>query len=174
MATVWKSNGTIGHEDSTDRGTEMPLNIVEERLRDFKLFYQGESPKVMLPRTKYFTHVVISVTDIDHPRPERFERPGFYQVVGLRLDDAAFLFEPYLFVPFDARAKEQVADLPVDAFVVRDPVADDMTIAVRFRDAPQRNNIKHSKPVRSADDNEAFVDRVVGEFLSKNGIEKKK
>jgi hypothetical protein len=50
----------------------------------------------MLPQSReYYTHIVIEVTDDDlHPSLERFPRPGFYQVVGLRVLDAGFLFEP--------------------------------------------------------------------------------
>jgi len=51
---------------------------------------------MMLPHSReYFVHVMIEVVDDDpHPRPDRFTRPGFYQVVGLRGPDAGFLFEP--------------------------------------------------------------------------------
>jgi hypothetical protein len=42
-----------------------------------------------------YTHIMIEVTDDDpEPCPDRFSRPGFYQVVGLRVPDANFLFEP--------------------------------------------------------------------------------
>ena len=169
MATIWKSRGTIG-EGSTDGGTDMALDIVDERLHNFQLFYQGENPREILPHTQYYTHIVISVSDIDHPRPKRFERPGFYQVVGLRVNRADFLFAPFVFAPFDGRAKARVAHLPVDASVVRDPVTDHMTIALRFRNEPERNNIAHSKVLRSAEENERFVDRVVDESLTKNGV----
>jgi len=38
---------------------------------------------------------MIEVMDDDpQPRPERFPRPDFYQVVGLRACNAGFLFEP--------------------------------------------------------------------------------
>jgi hypothetical protein len=48
----------------------------------------------MLPQSReYYTHIMIEVIDDDRqPRPERFPRPGFYQVVGLRVNDASFLF----------------------------------------------------------------------------------
>lgn len=47
-----------------------------------------------LSREEY-SHVLIEVSeDEPQPRPERFSRPGFYQVVGLRVPDAGFLFEP--------------------------------------------------------------------------------
>lgn len=169
MATIWKSNGAIG-EASTDNGTDMPLDIIDARLRGYELFYQGESPRAMLPRTTYYTHIVVSVTDVDHPRPSRFERQGFYQVVGLHVGKSDFLFEPFVFMPFDARAKAQVAHLPVEATVLRDPTTQHMAVSVCFRNEPQRNSIAHAQVVRSAADNEAFVDRVVGEFLTKNGI----
>jgi len=52
--------------------------------------------EMMLPHSReYFVHVMIEVVDDDpQPRPDRFTRPGFYQVVGLRGPDAGFLFEP--------------------------------------------------------------------------------
>jgi hypothetical protein len=170
MATIWKSKGTIG-EGSTDSGTDIALDVIDERLREFKLFYQGENPGHILPQSHYYEHIVLSVTDVAEPhRPERLTRPGFYLVVGLRVNDAGFLLEPYIFAPFDARPKGQVAHLRVDASVTRDPVSDYMTVDVRFQDAPDRNNLNHSKPVRNAADNETFVDRVVGEFFAKNGL----
>jgi hypothetical protein len=47
----------------------------------------------MLPQSRDYTHVMIEVRDDDlHPRLEKFTRPGFYQVVGLRVPDAWFLF----------------------------------------------------------------------------------
>jgi len=170
MATIWKSKGTVG-EGSMDSGTDMPVNIVDERLRGFKLFYQGENPRPILPRSDYYAHIVLSVTDVAEPhRPERIARSGFYLVVGLQVKDADFLFEPYVFVPFDAQAKNLVARLPVDATVVRDPVSDYMTVDVRFRDQPGRIKVALSKLVTSADENEKFVDAVVGEFFAHNGI----
>jgi hypothetical protein len=50
----------------------------------------------MLPQSReYYTHFIVEITDGDlEPYLERFLRPGFYQVVGLRVPDAAFLFEP--------------------------------------------------------------------------------
>jgi hypothetical protein len=170
MATIWKSCGTVG-EDSTDAGTDIPLEIIDERLHAYRLFYQGENPRPMHPQTKYYTHVVVEVSAaIAEPRSKRLGKPGYYQVVGLGMDDADFLFEPYTFAPFDARAKAKVANLPVDAVVTRDPVTDYMTVDVRFRDAPDRNKVAHSKIVQSAENNEQFVDRVVGEFLTKNAL----
>lgn len=170
MATIWKSKGTVG-EGSTDGGTDMPLDVIDERLRNFKLFYQGESPRSILPQSRYYEYTLLSVTDVAEPRrPERLSHPGFYQVIGLRVNDAGFLLEPYVFIPFDALAKALVADLPVDARVNRDPVANHMTVEVRFRDQLDRNNIKHSKVVESAHDNEEFVKRIVGEFFTMNGI----
>jgi len=45
-------------------------------------------------RGAYYMHVMIEVTDDDvRPHLERFPGPGFYQVVGLRVCDAVFLFE---------------------------------------------------------------------------------
>jgi|SRR5579871_481562 len=175
MATIWKTSGAFG-EGSTDAGTEMPLEFIDERLCKFQVAHRGVNPPSISPRTQYYTYIIVEVSGAcDHPRPERFAEPGFYLVAGLHVDDAQFLFEPYTFAPFDARAKAQVAHLPVDAFVTRDsrdPAADYMTVEVRFKDQPDRNNIKHSKVVQSAADNEEFVDRVVGEFLTMNGIER--
>jgi hypothetical protein len=73
----------------------MPLSIIEKRLKGFRVFFHGERPKTMLPQVRDgYMHVMISVEPEDQPRPERFPRSGFYQVVGLRPRDAGFLFEP--------------------------------------------------------------------------------
>jgi len=79
-----------------DAGTPMPLDVIDRRLKDFRIFYHGERPKTMLPQSReYYTHIMTEVIDDDlQPRPDRFQRPGFYQVVGLRVPDAGFLFEP--------------------------------------------------------------------------------
>lgn len=149
----------------------MPLESIDERLRKFEAVYRGVNPPSISPRTQYYTYVVVEVSDAcDHPRTERFADPGFYLVAGLHVEDAQFLFEPYTFAPFDARAKAQVVHLPVDASVIRDPVTDMMTVDVRFGDTPERNKSAHSKVVQSAEDNENFVDRVIGEFLTMNGL----
>jgi len=95
VAIVWKSRGTVG-PGSLGSGTTLPLDIVDKRLKDFRIFCHGERPKTMLPQSReHFVHVMIEVTDDDpQPRPDRLPRPGFYQVVGLRACDAGFLFEP--------------------------------------------------------------------------------
>ena len=95
MAIVWKSRGTVG-PGSLGSGTTLPLDIVDKRLKDFRIFCHGERPKTMLPQNReHFVHVMIEVTDDDpQPRPDRLPRPGFYQVVGLRACNAGFLFEP--------------------------------------------------------------------------------
>jgi hypothetical protein len=74
----------------------MPLDVIDKRLKDFRIFYHGERLKTMLPQSReYYTHVIVEITDGDlEPHLERFLRPGFYQVVGLRVPDAASLFEP--------------------------------------------------------------------------------
>ena len=78
-----------------DAGKWLPLDIIARRLKDFRIFWHGERPKSMLPQSReYYTHIMIEVTEDDpEPRPERFPRPGFYQVVGLRPRDADFLFD---------------------------------------------------------------------------------
>jgi hypothetical protein len=94
MATVWKSRGTVG-PGSLDSGTPMPLDVINKRLKDFRVFFHGDRPKTMLPQSRdYYMHVMVSVDPDDQPRPERFPQSGFYQVVGLRARDAGFLFEP--------------------------------------------------------------------------------
>ena len=95
MAAIRKSRGTVG-PGSMDAGTPMPLDVIDKRLKDFRIFYHGERPKTMLPQSReYYTHIMIEVTDDAlQPHLERFQRPGFYQVVGLRVPDASFLFEP--------------------------------------------------------------------------------
>jgi hypothetical protein len=79
-----------------DAGTPMPLDVIDKRLKDFRIFYHGERPKTMLPQSReFYAHIMIEVIDDDpQPRPDRFQRVGFYQVVGLRVPDAGFLFEP--------------------------------------------------------------------------------
>ena len=94
MAIIWKSRGTVG-PGSLDAGTSMPLAAIDTCLGDFRVFWHGERPKTMLPQSReYYIHVMIEVTDDDlQPQLERFSRPGFYQVVGLRVANAGFLFE---------------------------------------------------------------------------------
>jgi len=62
-----------------DAGTRMPLDAIDERLKDFRVFYHGAAPKTMLPQSReYYTHILIEVIDEDpRPRPDRFQRPGF-------------------------------------------------------------------------------------------------
>jgi hypothetical protein len=95
MAAIPKSRGTVGPA-SMDAGTQVPLDVIDNRLKDFRIFYHGDRPKTMLPQSReYYTHIVIEVSDDDpQPRPHRFQRAGFYQVVDLRVPDAGFLFEP--------------------------------------------------------------------------------
>jgi hypothetical protein len=95
MARIFRSHGTVG-PGSLDAGTWMALADVDQRLKDFRVFWHGEQPKTMLPQSReYFMHIVIEVTDDDlQLRLERFPRQGFYQVVGLRVPDAGFLFAP--------------------------------------------------------------------------------
>jgi hypothetical protein len=97
MAIIWKSHGTLG-PGSLGAGKSMPLDLIDKRLKGFRIFYHGELPKTMLPQSReYYTHIMIEVTDDDlRPHLERFHRPGFYQVVGLRVPDAGFLFQPGL------------------------------------------------------------------------------
>jgi len=79
-----------------DNGTSVPLDVIDKRLKDLGVFYHGERPKTMLPQSReYYTRIMIEVSDDDpQPRPYRFQRPGFYQVVDLPVPDAGFLFEP--------------------------------------------------------------------------------
>jgi hypothetical protein len=74
----------------------MPPDVIDKRLKDFRIFCHGEKPKTMLPQSReYYVHVMIEVIDDDpQPRRDRFPWPGFYQVVGLRACNAGFLFEP--------------------------------------------------------------------------------
>jgi hypothetical protein len=95
MAIIWESRGTVG-PGSMGAGMSMPLDIIDKRLKDFRIFCHGGRPKTMLPQSREScVHVMIEVIDnYPEPRPERFPRPGFYQVVGLRVQDAGFLFAP--------------------------------------------------------------------------------
>jgi hypothetical protein len=74
----------------------MPLHVIDSRLKHLRVFYHGERPKTMLPQSReHYTHILIEVHDEDlRPQLERFTRPGFYQVVGLRAPDADFLLAP--------------------------------------------------------------------------------
>jgi hypothetical protein len=85
MALIWKSHGTVG-PGSLGGCHSMPLDVIDKHLKDFRVFNHGERPKTVLPqRREHYTHIMIEVTDDDpEPRPDRFPRPGFYQVVGLR------------------------------------------------------------------------------------------
>jgi hypothetical protein len=78
-----------------DAGTHMPLDVIDKRLKEFRVFYHGERPKTMLPQSReHYTHIMIEVIEEDlQPCLERFTRLGFYQVVGLRPRDAGFLFQ---------------------------------------------------------------------------------
>lgn len=94
MAIIWKSRGTVA-PGSRDPGTPMRLDVIDRRLKDHRIFRHGKRPRTMFPLSREdYLHVLIEVTDDEpQPRPERFSRTGFYQVVGLRVHDAAFLFE---------------------------------------------------------------------------------
>ena len=96
MAIVWKSRGTVG-PGSLGAGKSMPLDVIEKRLTGFRIFCHGAQPRTMLPQSReYYMHIVIEVTEDDlKPHLERFSRAGFYQVVGLRVPEAGFLFEPF-------------------------------------------------------------------------------
>jgi hypothetical protein len=95
VAIIWKSRGTVGPGSMGD-GMSMPLDVIDKRLKSFRILWHGERPKTMLPQSRdSYTHIMIEVTDEDlQPHLERFTQPGFYQVVGLRVPDATFLFEP--------------------------------------------------------------------------------
>ena len=73
----------------------MSLEVIDTRLKKFRIFWHGERPKTMLPQGREeYIHILIEVTEDDlKPQLERFPRAGFYQVVGLRVRDAGFLFE---------------------------------------------------------------------------------
>jgi len=92
MAIIFRSRGTVG-PGSKDNGTPMPLEVIDKRLKAFRIFCHGEKPKTMLPQSReHYIHIMIEVTEDDfRPQLERFSRPGFYQVVGLRVPDAGFL-----------------------------------------------------------------------------------
>jgi hypothetical protein len=93
MAIIWQSRGTLG-PGSLGSGKSMALEVIDKRLKDFRVFYHGERPKTMLPQSReHYAHIMIEVIEEDlRPDLERFTRPGFYQVVGLRVPDAWFLF----------------------------------------------------------------------------------
>jgi hypothetical protein len=95
VAILWRSRGTIG-PGSLGAAMSLPLDVIARRLEAFRIFCHGERPKTMLPQSReHYVHVMVEVTDDDpQPRPVRFPRPGFYQVVGLRACDAGPLFEP--------------------------------------------------------------------------------
>jgi hypothetical protein len=94
MAVIFRSHGTVG-PSSLDGGTAMPLTVIDKRLKGYRIFYHGNMPKTMLPQLRNdYLHIMIQVTEADLPRPERFPHIGFYQVVGLRVREAGFLFGP--------------------------------------------------------------------------------
>jgi hypothetical protein len=92
MATIWTTNGDIG-PGSTGPGTDLPLELIDERLAKHKMIFLGEVPTRIAPHTIYFTHVVVHVSGIDE-LTARFDRPGYYRVLGLQADDAEFLTAP--------------------------------------------------------------------------------
>jgi hypothetical protein len=64
MALVRKSRGTISTA-AMDAGPHMPLEAIDERLKDFRVFYHRETPK-MAPRSRErYLHIMIEVTDDD-------------------------------------------------------------------------------------------------------------
>ena len=91
MAVVWKSRGTVGPA-STDVGVDLPLALIEERLIGYQVFFRGEVPRTIAPETTHFEYVIVEVTLGDEPTPS-FVRSGYYLILGLHPDDAAFLFE---------------------------------------------------------------------------------
>jgi hypothetical protein len=95
MAIIRKPRGTVG-VGSMDAGTPMALDVIDQRLKDFRVFCHGERPRTMLPQSRQeYIHILVEVSEDDlKPYLERFPRAGFYQVVGLRVRDAGFLFEP--------------------------------------------------------------------------------
>ena len=93
MAVIWKSRGTLG-AGSTDSGTCLPLALIEDRLFGVhKVLYRGEESRPIADPKPDFEYVVVEVTGLDIQTP-MFDRRGFYLVLGLHADDAAFLVEP--------------------------------------------------------------------------------
>lgn len=44
----------------------LPLDVIDKRLKDFRIFGHGERPKTMLPQSReHYMHVMIEVTDDD-------------------------------------------------------------------------------------------------------------
>ena len=51
VAIVWRSHGTVG-PGSLGGGTSMPLSVIDQRLKAFRIFCHGEKPKTMLPQSR--------------------------------------------------------------------------------------------------------------------------
>jgi len=71
----------------------MPLAAIAERLGKYELHYLGAESKPIEPTTTYAEHIVIEVSRVDTPF-DRFDKPGYYHVLGLPARDAGFLFVP--------------------------------------------------------------------------------
>jgi hypothetical protein len=72
----------------------LPLALIEDRLLGLhKVLFRGDVPRELAPPTTDFSYVVVEVTGLDIPTA-MFDRRGFYLVLGLRVDEADFLFEP--------------------------------------------------------------------------------
>jgi hypothetical protein len=92
MAAIWMTNETVG-AGSTGPAVDLALELIDERLAHYKVHFQGEDPKEIAPVTPYYSHVVVEVSGIDTPTA-RFDRQGFYRVLGLHAEDAGFLVAP--------------------------------------------------------------------------------
>lgn len=93
MAVVWHSRGDVG-PTSTAVGTEALLSDLEERLFAYRYrpFFRGTQQRLIAPIVTTLEYVIVEVTLRD-PLSSTFDRPGYYLVLGLRPDDAGFLFE---------------------------------------------------------------------------------
>jgi hypothetical protein len=96
MAKIWLSRGTILKEDSTDAGTEIPLEVVTERLNDMgrEVRYLGLVPRPVHPPGEWLLYTVVEVRQGDKPVGD-FKKLGFYYVVGLNAEESGPLVKGY-------------------------------------------------------------------------------
>jgi hypothetical protein len=93
MAIVYMTTGVPGGPGSSSPDMPAPLPLLERRLVGRTCIYCGDAPPRIEPVTKYFTHVVILVTELDQPT-DKFSKAGFYRISGLHAQDAAVLIAP--------------------------------------------------------------------------------
>jgi len=64
VAIIWRSRDTVGLARWAPASRCRP-DVVDKRLKDFRVFYHGERPKTMLPHSReYYVRVMIEVGEM--------------------------------------------------------------------------------------------------------------